>query len=124
MSATCLATIAGGYNGRSRIDEPITAVSDCADSRASATITSGVGFGEATCPPTHNDSMPRSSSARTSSAVDGAVTPKRTSGDASSARGLFCGAVGDGDAVMAPSRRGSVTCDSYAESCLVPAAAA
>ena len=61
---------------------PMVAVVDWAESRASATITSGVGFGEATWPPTQSESTPRSSSARTSSVVDGAVKPNRTSGAA------------------------------------------
>ena len=58
MSATCLATMAGGNNGSSTIEVPITAVSAIADSRASAVMVSGTGFREEMWPPTQSDSTP------------------------------------------------------------------
>ena len=55
--------MAGEYKGSNRIDVPIRTRSVTADKRASATITSGVGFGDATWPPTQSESIGRCSRA-------------------------------------------------------------
>ena len=91
ISASCLAATAGGYEGRTRVAVPIMAWRLCSASRASQTIGSGDGLGEARCPPTQSESMPRPSSSRTASPVAGATVPIETAlpEDSDSVRAVY-----------------------------------
>ena len=74
-SAICLATMHGGYSGRRRMDVPIDTLSVTAESRARPISASGEGFGEATWPPVHNESIGNASSAAASVSSPGATRP-------------------------------------------------
>src|SRR5262249_35668586 len=74
-SAICLATIAGSYNGSSRIEVPTATRSVTADSRARFIIASGEGLREAMWPPVHSESIGSCSIADTSSRSAPATNP-------------------------------------------------
>ena len=60
---------------------PINTLSVTAESRARPMSASGEGFGEATCPPTHNESIADASSAAACLKSPGATSPTLSSGE-------------------------------------------